>query len=212
MTVHPLTMTLGVRNHQYEVIMPSTKVCPGCKKNIKSDALNCECGFDFLADECPGCDKPISLEDEKCPHCGYNLAAGSPPKPTKQPKQPKPKADPKPPKAAGSGRTKVKEQVKEVSKARAAMPAGYRGVTHIPALGRFGQPPIDFPELHFKGDANDDEALKEWAENLRYAWANNVRDGSWLSNHAIGYLAGLEKPLTGKAGHIMQLLGGDDWK
>jgi hypothetical protein len=183
-------------------IMANTKTCPECSKSVKSSEDICPCGYDFRAEECPGCDKRVLTTLAKCPHCGYNFLGDE--KPKKEPKPPKPPKEKKP---------KAKE---EEDKPRAAMPSGYRAVIWVPALGRpGGQPPLEFPELHWKGDAEPtDEEFLAWVEDLRYAYAAHD-GGGYLSNHAVSYLVSHEKTLNkykGISKRVITLLGGDDWK
>lgn len=163
--------------------------------------------LDDLKEPCPGCDRAIDCTAVRCPFCKYDLTAAPPVPKVRKKREPAEK--------------QKEEAAKEVEDRRLlsikyeknGCPMGYELVA-VPALGRAGRPPLDFPELHFKKGEATDENLKDWAENLRYAWPDQEGNRrSWLSNHAIGYLAQTSKNklLQVNVDRIVDLLGGDDW-
>jgi hypothetical protein len=163
--------------------------------------------LDDLKEPCPGCDRAIDCTAVRCPFCKYDLTAAPPVPKVRKKREPTEKQ--KEEEAA-----KVKERAElSIKYEKNGCPMGYSLVA-VPALGRSGRADIDFPELYFKKGEATDANLKEWAENLRYAWPE--QDGerrSWLSNHAIGYIAERSKNelLSLNAKKIVDLLGGDDW-
>ena len=159
---------------------------------------------DDFKEPCPGCDREIDCTAIRCPFCKYDLSCAPP--------------TPKVRKA----REKTEKQKQEESDKQAALeaqikrneingcPSGTQ-LIYVPALGRHGQPSLDFPELHLRKPDPTDAELLEWAENLRYAYPKH--DRGWLSNHAIGYLCqtSKNKVLRDNKDKIIQLLGGDDY-
>jgi hypothetical protein len=165
-----------------------------------------ESDLDDLKEPCPGCDRDIDCTAVRCPFCKYDLTAAPPVPKVRKKREPTEKQK------EAEASEKEQRKLLEIKYQMNGCPMGYELVA-VPALGRAGRPSIDFPELHFKKEPTDDN-LKEWAENLRYAWPDQEGNRrSWLSNHAISYLAATSKNkvLQVNDKKIMELLGGDDW-
>lgn len=193
----------------------STKPCPGCNASLTPFAVLCDCGYDFTQEPCPGCDVRIDMDLDVCPHCSYNLLVPIKPKKEKPAKEPKPPKEPKAPKERTATAAATATATATVAKRRPSGRGGY--AIHVPALGRMGQPAIDFPELHLRlncapAEVSDDQ-LYEWGMTLKEVWQKRVHDQGYLTNHAVGYLASTadEKVLRDNVKRIVELIGGDDY-
>ena len=159
------------------------KKCPDCEKMLDLHQLVCECGYDYMMDDCPSCDRRVPEGTMTCPYCCYEIVSIGNPKKLKSKAQP---TSPEP--------NKSTIKVIRLSK------------IFVPAAATIAQ----WPEWAFKKPTTDENML-EWAKKLRTA-AEKVGDNLTNHALGYLAQMHDNKELQLKWMKLIDLLGGDDYK
>ena len=190
------------------------KTCPACKAAVLETV--CACGYDFMMDDCPGCDKRIPEGSIVCPLCQYDILTGTPAKVKKTKRTPSV--------ALAQVITQNLQPIIHEEPIKSQVAGGLR-INHVVTLGHFGRSDSKYIELLWPADQEvTDESLYQWADDFRKAYTDKVRSTTHLSNRAISHWCrysatlyaaqndkrGRNDVLRDNADRILKLLGGND--